>query len=162
MAKAFALVITLLLTLIVAPLSIVHHARSLRFYPPRSRVFSPVGRLSRHAAPVSGRCPQGSSCDDCPMNHYGPQCTICPACSSSAPTSKGRGRCDDGKHGTGACRTSEDANMPAFARCDDLSRPCDIAFAKPGGDLVMTTLLTSVKDPQRHVHRPCNARDTEC
>lgn len=50
--------------------------------------------------------------------------------------------------------------MPAFARCPDLSRPCDVHFSKPGGDLVVTTLFTTVADPQRKVYHACDPRNT--
>lgn len=114
----------------------------------------PAAGESALATTSRSACPLGSACDACPQNTFGPVCTPCPRCSGTL--SPHRGRCDDGLTGTGECRIADNVNVPAFASCHTLgSAPCDIAFAKPAGNLVMSTLFTSVPDPQRRVRQAC-------
>lgn len=117
---------------------------------------------SLHALPLDRhqpRCQIGSSCDACPPNHFSHACTECRSC-SGAIQNETHGRCDDGEMGSGACLTSSSPSMPAFLTCLDLRQPCGVKFAKPGGDLVMTTLFTRVADPQRRVFRSCDIKNT--
>lgn len=79
----------------------------------------------------------------------------------SAEDKSMQGRCDDGANGTGLCKSSDQVDANAFAECKDMSSPCPIDFSDVKGDLVLTSLITSVADEQRHYFHKCDISDRE-
>lgn len=128
-------------------------------------------------------CPYGSACDPCSHNQFGPNCTECPHCAAVGDGQAGdaslQGRCDDGVTGTGVCKVGPHATGDAFDECADLSAPCPVVFAQgeggrpsrtgthrgyathPGGNLLLTSLITSVPDQQRHYVHTCDINHRE-